>query len=1519
MSPRRYLRLRSTKFQRRFLPQICYLENRITPSFSEFIDPHPAAGNQFGATVVALSTGNVVITSPYDDAGGTDAGAVYLFNGATGGLISTLTGSQANDNIGSGGVTALTNGNYVVVSPNWDKGATVNAGAVTWGSGASGIAGVVSAVNSLVGSLANDSVGSDGVIVFSSGNYVVTSLNWDNGAAVNAGAVTWGSGTIGVKGQVSIANSLVGSKGNDSVGTAVVVLTNGNYVVSSPYWDAGAVNVGAVTWGSGAAGVTGAVSAANSLVGNTANDSIGLFSGPLIGVTALSNGNYVVCSPNWDNGAGVNAGAVTWGKGTTGTVGTINGSNSLIGTKNGDNVGAGVTALTNGNYVAVNPNWDNGAVAGVGAVTWCSGATGASGLVSAANSLVGSTGDDSVGAHGVTALSNGNYVVRTLSWHNGPIVNAGAVTWGNGTSGISGAVSSANSLVGSSVGDFIGNGTVIALSNGNYVVRSYIWDNNAVVNAGAVTWGNGGTGVTGAITSANSLVGSTANDQVGGKSVIELSSGNYVVVSTAWHNGAVADAGAVTWGSGTTGITGVVSAANSLVGSKASDQIGDTGVVPLGNGNYVVRSRAWDNGAVVDAGAVTWGSGTIGVSGVVSMTNSLVGSTGNDSIGNGGVTALPDGNYVVNSYQWDNGAVVDAGAVTWGSGTIGVSGLVSPANSLAGSKASDLVGLGGVIALSNDNYVVISTAWDDGAAANVGAVTWCNGMNGVAGAVSALNSLIGSTSGDEVGSVTKLGNGNYVVDSFSWDNGGMVDTGAVTWAIGTVGVHGAITLANSIIGSVANATLQSNVSDNINGTFFGRFLTDAVGGRVRVGSQATGFGAIGSLSAAMIGNDLIVTDRDSTGKANNLTLSFDGANYVITDTTEQFWAVPASGILTNNNKTLTISTSAFTGKIIFNTQGGSDTVTVDWTSGNITRDIDFNGGTGTSDQFIIKGGSFSSAAVSYTNTNDGVVIMDPSGADPARTFTYTGLEPVDIRGANIIDLSLTLPAAASNAYLEDFGAGGDGYSQLRSNNGTFETTYFANPSNSLTINRGNAADSITVSAVPDFNRMLTLGTSANRFSTISFAGAITLTGSSQLDAYSYGGILLGGTVKSNTGAITLTSTGAITQTAGTVETSGTLTLAAVSGQMATFVSSGNKAASLVIPVGVACLVNGSFDSSGAVQVNGTLGGSGSVGTTTVTGTGKIAPGNSPGQLTTGHIAFNSGSVFGVEWNGPNVGSDYDQLVVNGTVNLGGATLSASLLYSPSVGQVFKIIDNDGTGDAVTGTFDGYIEGATVVIGGVNFTISYQGGDGNDVMLARQAAAPPPTVTSAVLDEGSGNTNIGGVNGVTQRSEVRRIIVTFSEAVNFTAAVAAAFSVSRSGTSSSAGSTGPVGLVANPANGPASSVTITFTGSFADSTGSLVDGLYNFSIDAQQVSGAGGKLNGSGGGAGTNYSATGSTANKWFRYYGDQNGDGTVDQTDYLVFRNALAGGPSSLFDYQNSGDVDQTDYLEFRNRLAGAP
>ena len=646
----------------------------------DLVDPTPFADDLFGEMVVSVESGNVVVTDQHDDFVAADAGATHLFSGQDGALIATLTGAAASDQIGRTGVTALSNGNYVVRSSTWDNGGAQEAGAVTWGSGTTGAAGTVSAANSLVGMTTGDTVGGFGVIPLSNGNYVVPSPGWDSGGVVDAGAVTWGSGTSGIAGAVSAANSLVGTTTGDGVGNSgVTALTNGNYVVRSITWDDGALaDVGAATWGSGTSGIAGAVSATNSLVGTTAEDRVGS------SVTPLSNGNYVVVSVLWDNGTETEAGAATWGNGMSGITGAVSAANSLVGSSANDYVGnSGVTVLSNGNYVVRSSGWHNGGAAAAGAVTWGNGTSGIAGAVSAANSLVGTTADDNVGS--VTALSNGHYVVGSAAWDDGGVVNAGAATWGSGMTGIVGAVTAANSLVGTTADDQVGR-NVTALSNGNYVVKSEPWDNGGVVNAGAATWGNGMTGIVGAVTVANSLVGTTASDYVADGGVTALSNGNYVVVSATWDNGGATDAGAVTWGNGTTGIVGAVSAANSLVGTSTDDFVGSSDVVPLNNGNYVVASPDWDNGGVADAGAATWGSGTTGVVGAVSAANSLVGTTASDFVGSG-VTDLSNGDYVVESGDWDDGLVVDAGALTVGAGDSGVTGEISVANSLIGPIA----------------------------------------------------------------------------------------------------------------------------------------------------------------------------------------------------------------------------------------------------------------------------------------------------------------------------------------------------------------------------------------------------------------------------------------------------------------------------------------------------------------------------------------------------------------------------------------------------------------------------------------------------------------------------------------------------------------------------------------------------------------------------------------------------------------------------------------------------------------
>jgi autotransporter-associated beta strand protein len=215
-----------------------------------------------------------------------------------------------------------------------------------------------------------------------------------------------------------------------------------------------------------------------------------------------------------------------------------------------------------------------------------------------------------------------------------------------------------------------------------------------------------------------------------------------------------------------------------------------------------------------------------------------------------------------------------------------------------------------------------------------------------------------------------------------------------------------------------------------------------------------------------------------------------------------------------------------------------------------------------------------------------------------------------------------------------------------------------------------------------------------------FTGAVTLTGNRTLTV-------------TNTGMTTFT--GAIGQSGGhyglTKSGSQTLTLTGTSTYTgATTISRGTL------------LVNGTLTSAVTVSSGGALAGSGNVGAVTVSSGGTLAPGTSSDTaiLSTANVALGSGAAFNVVLGGLTPGSGgYDQLNVTGTVNLGSSTLNVSVTFPVAVGNSFTIINNDGT-DAIVGTFHGLAEGATFVVSGMTFQITYRGGDGNDVVVTRIA-------------------------------------------------------------------------------------------------------------------------------------------------------------------------------------------------------
>ncbi|MCM2374920.1 FG-GAP-like repeat-containing protein [Aporhodopirellula aestuarii] len=111
----------------------------------------------------------------------------------------------------------------------------------------------------------------------------------------------------------------------------------------------------------------------------------------------------------------------------------------------------------------------------------------------------------------------------------------------------------------------------------------------------------------------------------------------------------------------------------------------------------------------------------------------------------------------------------------------------------------------------------------------------------------------------------------------------------------------------------------------------------------------------------------------------------------------------------------------------------------------------------------------------------------------------------------------------------------------------------------------------------------------------------------------------------------------------------------------------------------------------------------------------------PGSVNVGDTTFDANlnlgdaAILNFDVNGVTPGIDSDRMSVVGTVNLNDATLMTTGTIASNLGQTVEIINNDGS-DPIVGTFAGLPEGAFTTINGLDFAISYIGGDGNDVTL-----------------------------------------------------------------------------------------------------------------------------------------------------------------------------------------------------------
>ncbi|MEH3099063.1 hypothetical protein [Sphingomonas adhaesiva] len=413
----------------------------------------------------------------------------------------------------------------------------------------------------------------------------------------------------------------------------------------------------------------------------------------------------------------------------------------------GDNVGNAVTALPNGAYLILSPNWNKTR----GAVTFVAAGGTITGTISSSNSLVGTTGaegnaiycpscvngtpdmfgGDYVGSGGVTVLGNGNVLLASPKWSQ----QRGAITFINGTTGAlvdgtastTGSISAANSLV------------------GTQAATRYVSSKSRYGNTVGQRYWVGGDQVGSIPEGASAPVDLIGNDR-------------FLLINNNWHN----RTGSVTLGksdgtfAGGGVFAGQVGAANSLIGSTAStvytpsdltqenyslryngDWLGSDSYKVLADGRIAIFSPNWSG----TLGATTLMNGTTGLVGAVYAGNSAVGTVAGDQVGYGGT---------YNTYELTNGktlfvninAVGTAGAVTELAAGAAFTGTLDATNSLVGAGAGDALGANGVILLPNNRYIISSSF----ASGGQGAITYHDGTTPLTGTMSLRNSFYGDAS-----------------------------------------------------------------------------------------------------------------------------------------------------------------------------------------------------------------------------------------------------------------------------------------------------------------------------------------------------------------------------------------------------------------------------------------------------------------------------------------------------------------------------------------------------------------------------------------------------------------------------------------------------------------------------------------------------------------------------------------------------------------------------------------------------
>ena len=1232
-----------------------------------------------GCVTSALNGRSGIITV---DAGGVVSGLTV--DGATATVCGTI--SSPLTNLSNGTLTLLSNQTLNISALN---NSTLNVGATVTGTVTSennsvvninGVAGTVTGLLTANGSGSRLNVLSGATV----GNVTATAGTANLVAGTTANVVTLnGSGTIQASGTVT---TLVGTTGPGVINLAGNV--TGQTTISGT---ANLTNSGQLTGGLTANG-SGVIRNQGTVSGNTAVSSAARFNGD-----SGSVANLVLTS---NQSANITGGTITRVDVQTGSTLLGNSSASF-----------GTLSVSNGTATLTGSSITNGvSVTGVSGVLSTSGSI-AGGLTVATGSnatiLVGGTADTVISngtlnvngtVSGATTVIGGTSTVQGNGVLAGPVnANGGTLNINNGGS-VSALVVRTGSTV-ASCGTIIGNVTNIAgtltLNNtstqaGNFSVETGgVLNVNSsmpgtlnVTNGTAVVQASGNvTGVTtnsnGSLTVNSSGKIATLNATGNTTSISGIVTGTATVSGTATLNSTSGTLQGLVVQAGTATLTGGTATSLTQSNGTVTSTANITGNVSLTGGNTTINGGGIVGGiTTVNAGNLT-SSGALNSLSLVTGTVNVTGGTVASLAQSGG--ELQSAGVITNASLTGGNTTITAsvsGNTTLSGGNLTASPSATLNNLTINSGTSNLTtsNITGLITVTTGNLTLAGTQSGsltvNGATANVTLTTGVAGLSTATLGQLNINANTGdlAINGDSANVVIR--------------NSSPITIGNVTYSANTNYSF----LANATLGSYTQAnTVASTTNVSIAGTVSG--TTTVNGGNLTTSGNlsgavlANGSGALININGASTGvvtstNGLVNVNANIGGLTVNGpsgTAVFASTNVTVsgnTSVTNGTLAVPANTTL--GNLTATNSTVTFNGVASSITNNGTITL-----NGRVSGATTLNGGSAN-----LTGGNYTGGI----QLNAGSLQLNSNG-----NFTGT------INAVSANPTTLYLPADGSVTQTGNLTLGANTTTQVSLFNSN------GNPGGAAAIGRLVSTGNVVLagsSAMTAFN--LGTGLFPNATVNMPFIQAANLTGNFSSNSLNYQGAITF-TIAANSTQACLTNT-TITGVFVSEQIQNT-----GNGSLTYFNVAGSNTTGVYGITAYRTLGEFSASSYAGSRVSVTLG-NGTTGDLLANGpnsdwsiylkaigNGSVpVQNNAPISLTLGNVFLNANDTLNISFFGANTSISTDSLVVSGTTNITGSTLSltnnGSLANTPAYTRL-TIIDQ--LNSNVIGDFSGGIYNRSV--------------------------------------------------------------------------------------------------------------------------------------------------------------------------------------------------------------------------------